>query len=206
MGQFSLVVNNFAVGRECFEHRRAVDDGDIDAGFFNCFGRGELDACLIMLAVAAVFGAGQNGQGSVGALDVFAADFRNVFELRHVGMIEWAFRDAMLGAPAVVGKRLNEIFIALDAVGFGNVVFFAPAFSSNDAGVRIGAVGFFGRRACSKTPIGRMSPDGNKRKQAKDDHGRERRTESSPRRSSLHLPAQPQKAARRMVRRRFRVE
>ncbi len=71
-----LIVDDFAIRGDRFENRSLVGNGNVDASFFDGIERSELNARSIVFAMTAVFGAGQNRQSAISALNIVRSDLR----------------------------------------------------------------------------------------------------------------------------------
>src|SRR6185369_14492354 len=71
----------------------------------------------------------QERQRTAGPLAIFIRDFRRGLELRYVGVFERTLSHAVLLTPAVVFDRGDQCLVALNALGFQDVMFLAPRIS-----------------------------------------------------------------------------
>lgn len=125
-GRASLVVGNLAIACDEFDHRGLPDRLDLDPGFLDGLLGRELDAALVALALAVVFGPLGKVQGTLRPCKILRGDVRGNRRLGDVGVIQRTVVNAVPLAPSVAFQPGHQVGIALDTLRLRYTVCGAP--------------------------------------------------------------------------------
>ena len=121
-----LIVHDLAVGGHRFDDRLPLDQGNVDAGLVSGRGRRELNSMAMQRAAGTIFRARHQFERTICPGNISRGNRRRLLHLGQVRVFEQAFGHAVQLAPANFFARRQQRHIALDAVGFRDIVLLAP--------------------------------------------------------------------------------